>query len=76
LVHVDLAPPPLLLSGSRLAFFVGAAASAAMTVTYSTMVRYYRLNPDWGLALPLVALFYLGVTMHSAVKCWNGTSGD
>ena len=76
MVITYLAPPLLLLSGSRLAFFIGAAAWAAMTVTYSTMVRYYRLNPAWALAPPLAALFYLGATMHSAVKYWNGTGGD
>ena len=66
----------LLLSGSRQAFFIGAAAWAAMTVTHSTMVRYYRLNPAWALAMPLAALFYLGATMHSAAKYWNGSGGD
>jgi hopene-associated glycosyltransferase HpnB len=68
--------PPLLLTGNRLAFFMGAAAWAAMTMTYSTMVRHYRLNPAWALALPLAALFYLGATMHSALKYWSGSGGD
>jgi len=57
-------------------FLMGAAAWAAMTMTYSTMVRYYRLNPAWALALPLAALLYLGATIHSAVKYWNGSGGD
>ena len=76
MVITYLAPPLLLLSGSRVTIFMGAAAWAAMTVTYSTMVRYYRLNPIWALALPLAALFYLGATMHSAVMYWNGSGGD
>jgi len=71
-----LAPPLLLLTRSRLTFIMGAAAWATMTMTYSTMVRYYRLNPAWALTLPLAALFYLGATMHSAVKYWNGSGGD
>jgi hopene-associated glycosyltransferase HpnB len=71
-----LAPPALLLTRSRLTIVLGAAAWAAMTITYSAMVRYYRLNPAWALTLPLAALFYLGATMHSAVKYWNGTGGD
>ena len=71
-----LAPPLLLLTRSRLAILLGVAAWAAMTMTYSTMVRYYRLNPAWALTLPLAALFYLGATMHSAVKYWNGSGGD
>ena len=76
MVITYLAPPLLLLTGSRLAFFMGAAAWTAMTMTYSTMVRYYRLNPAWTLALPLAALFYLAATMHSALKYWSGSGGD
>jgi hopene-associated glycosyltransferase HpnB len=71
-----LAPPLLLLTRSGLAILMGAAAWLAMTMTYSTMVRYYRLNPAWALTLPLAALFYLAATMHSAVKYWNGRGGD
>lgn len=76
MVITYLAPPLLLLTRSRLTIFMGAAAWAAMTITYSTMVRYYRLNPAWALTLPLAALFYLGATIHSAVNYWNGRGGD
>jgi hopene-associated glycosyltransferase HpnB len=75
MVITYLAPPLLLLTRSGLTIFMGAAAWAAMTITYSTIVRYYRLNPAWALTLPLAALFYLGATMHSAVKYWNGSGG-
>jgi hopene-associated glycosyltransferase HpnB len=71
-----LAPPLLLLTHNRLTIFMGAAAWAAMTITYSTMVRYYRLNPAWALTLPLAAMFYLSATIHSAVKYWSGRGGD
>ena len=71
-----LAPPLLLLTRSPLAIIMGAAAWEAMTMTYSNMVRYYRLNPAWVLTLPLAALFYLGATLHSAAKYWNGSGGD
>jgi hopene-associated glycosyltransferase HpnB len=76
MVITYLAPPLLLLTRSRLTVFMGAAAWAAMTITYSTVVRYYRMNPAWALTLPLAALFYLGATIHSAVKYWNGRGGD
>lgn len=76
IVITYLGPPLLLLTHSRLPIFMGAAAWAAMTITYSTMVRYYRLSPAWALTLPLAALFYLGATMHSAAKYWNGGGGD
>jgi hopene-associated glycosyltransferase HpnB len=71
-----LAPPLLLLTHNKLTIFLGAAACAAMTVTYSRMVRYYRLNSAWALTLPLAAIFYLGATIHSAVKYWTGRGGD
>ena len=76
MVITYLAPPLLLLTLSRPAILMGAAAWAAMTITYSSIVRYYRLNPAWALTLPLAALFYLGATIHSAVKYWNGGGGD
>lgn len=76
MVITYLAPPLLLLTRSRLTILMGAAAWATMTVTYSTMVRYYRLNPAWALTLPVAALFYVGATIHSAVKYWNGRGGD
>ena len=71
-----LAPPLLLVSGTKPAIFMGAAAWAVMTMTYLPMVHYYRRNPAWALTLPLAALFYLGATMHSAMKYWNGIGGD
>jgi hopene-associated glycosyltransferase HpnB len=76
MVITYLAPPLLLFTRSRLTVFMGAAAWVAMTLTYSTMVRYYRLKPAWALTLPFAALFYLAATIHSAVKYWNGSGGD
>lgn len=76
MVITYLAPPLLLLTAGMLPIVMGAAAWAAMTITYSTMVRYYRLNPAWALTLPLAALFYLGATIHSAVKYWRGIGGE
>jgi|SRR5579864_559788 len=76
MVITYLAPPLLLLTRIRPTIFMGAAAWAAMTITYSTMVRYYRLNLAWALTLPLAALFYLGATIHSAIKYWSGSGGD
>ena len=69
-----LAPPLLMLTRSRVTILMGAAAWAAMTA--SSMVRYYRLNPVWALTLPLAALFYVGATIHSALRYWSGRGGD
>lgn len=76
MVITYLAPPLLLLAHSKSAMFMGAAAWAAMTITYSAMVRYYRMNPAWALTLPLAALFYLCATIHSALNYWTGRGGD
>jgi len=76
MVITYLAPPLLLFTGNRLAILMGAAAWTAMTITYSGMVRYYRLNLAWALTLPLAAMFYLGATIHSAIKYWTGAGGD
>jgi hopene-associated glycosyltransferase HpnB len=76
MVITYLAPPLLLLTHGRQPIFLGAAAWIAMTITYSTMVRFYRLNPAWALTLPLAALFYLSATIHSAIKYWTGGGGE
>lgn len=76
MVITYLMPPLSLLSRGKISLILGAASWAAMTITYSTMVRHYRLNPAWALSLPLAALFYLGATLHSALKYWTGRGGD
>ncbi|HEV2117663.1 MAG TPA: glycosyltransferase [Terriglobales bacterium] len=71
-----LLPPALLFSRHLVPIALGGAAWAAMTVTYLPMARFYRLNPLWALSLPLAALFYMGATLHSAIKFWLGRGGE
>src|ERR1035438_2983143 len=47
-----------------------------MWVTYSPMVRFYRLNATWALTLPFSAAFYLAATVHSALNYWSGRGGQ
>ena len=70
-----LIPPALLFSRHFAPVALGAMGWAAMTAAYLPMVRFYRLNPLWALTLPLAALFYMGATLHSAVKFWLGRGG-
>ena len=70
-----LAPPCLLLSGTRLPIALGAAAWLTMTGVYWPIVRFHRLNPAWALTLPVAALFYAAATLHSALKYWSGEGG-
>lgn len=71
-----LLPPLLLLAHGSLAKALGAAAWTAMMLSYLPMVRFYGLNPLWITALPLVAVFYMGATLHSAVRFWAGRGGQ
>ena len=75
LIVTYLLPPMLLLSGNRWPMLLGGLAWLSMTAAYLPVVRFYRLNPLWALALPLVALFYMGATVHSAVRYWSGSGG-
>jgi hopene-associated glycosyltransferase HpnB len=51
-------------------------AWAAMCCAYAPMLRYYGRSPLWAPFLPLVALFYVGATVGSAVRYWRGKGGQ
>jgi len=44
-----------------------------MAVCYAPVIRFYDLEPQWSLTLPLVALFYVGATIWSA---WSNKGGE
>ncbi|HLK65882.1 MAG TPA: glycosyltransferase [Bryobacteraceae bacterium] len=46
-----------------------------MLVACFPVLRYYRVSPFWALLLPLIAAFYLGATVDSAVAHWRGRGG-
>lgn len=72
-----LLPPALaLFSGRPVPAVLGAAAWAIMAGTFLPIVRFYRLNPFWSLSLPMIAVFYMGATFHSAFKFWTGRGGE
>jgi hopene-associated glycosyltransferase HpnB len=66
-----IAPVHLALSGS----WWGVAAWGLMTIAYLPATRYYRVSPLWAPALPLIAIFYMGATIQSAVDHWRGKGG-
>lgn len=70
-----LAPPVLVFFGGLAAVF-GGLAWLAMSLSFLPMVRFYELSPLWAITLPLVALFYAGATVHSAVQYWIGRGGE
>jgi hypothetical protein len=70
-----LLPPLLLFSHSWPARTLGAVTWLAMTVCYLPIIRFYRLNLLWASALPLITLYYMGATLHSAIQFWSGKGG-
>ncbi len=50
----------------------GIAACVLAAVSYWPTLRRYGRAPLWVFALPLIALFYLGATLGSAVDHWRG----
>jgi hopene-associated glycosyltransferase HpnB len=75
MVLVYLAAPLLALFGPGDARWLGLAAWASMAAAFQPMLRYYRLSPLWGLALPLIGALYTGFTVQSAIDVWRGKGG-
>ena len=72
-----LLPPALVFfSHSKVPVALGAVAWLLMALSFLPVLRIYRLLPFWGLALPLIAVFYMGATVHSAYKYWSGHGGE
>jgi hopene-associated glycosyltransferase HpnB len=72
-----LVPPALAIFSHRwIPGLLGGAAWILMAVCFLPTVRFYRLSPLWVLALPLIAIFYMGASVHSAFKFWSGRGGE
>jgi hopene-associated glycosyltransferase HpnB len=72
---IYLAPPLLILTGDGIASACGITAWMLMMISYLPTLRFYRRSVAWGLALPLIALFYMIATVDSAVHYWSGRGG-
>lgn len=70
-----LLPAALLLSGDAALVCLGLGALILMSLCYLPMVRFYGLSPLWSVCLPLIALFYSGAVIHSAVQYARGSGG-
>jgi hypothetical protein len=46
-----------------------------MAASFQPMLRYYRLSPLWGVALPVIGAIYTAFTLQSAVDVWRGRGG-
>ena len=70
-----LAAPLLTLFGEGLPRLVGASAWALMALAFQPMLRFYRVSPLWGLALPAIAAAYMLYTLESAYRYARGQGG-
>jgi hopene-associated glycosyltransferase HpnB len=71
-----LAPPLLAIFGSGAVRVLGLAAWAMMALAFQPTLRFYRLPPLWGIALPVIALQYLVFTLDSAWQYVRGRGGS
>jgi hopene-associated glycosyltransferase HpnB len=75
MVIVYAAPVLFALLEHGPARIAGALAWLLMALLFQPMLRFYRLSPLWGLALPLVGALYAAFTLQSAVQHWRGRGG-
>ncbi len=68
-------PPIAALDLSGPAGLAGLLAWAAMAVSLQPMLRFYRVSPLWGIALPMIGLVYTAFTLDSALQFWRGRGG-
>jgi len=65
---VFVAPPLLAILAVGWARWLGLAAWALMAVSFQPTLRFYRVSPLWGVALPIIALLYTYYTLDSAYQ--------
>ena len=67
--------PPFLVLAHGVTRALGLASWLLMSVCFWPTLRLYRRSPLWACTLPLIAVFYMGATIHSAVLHWVGRGG-
>jgi hopene-associated glycosyltransferase HpnB len=69
------APPLIAIFGDGPARGAAALAWLVMAVLFQPMLWFYRRNPFWGFALPVIGVAYAAFTVDSAVQVWRGRGG-
>ena len=73
---VYLAPVLCALFVPGLARWLGLAAWLIMAAVFQPTLRFYKLSPLWGLALPGIALLYMYYTLESAYRHARRRGGE
>jgi hopene-associated glycosyltransferase HpnB len=71
-----LAGPLLAIFAHGLARWIGLAVWAAMALSFVPTLRFYKLAPLWGIALPGTAALYALYTLDSAWQHWCKRGGQ
>jgi hopene-associated glycosyltransferase HpnB len=69
------APVLLALFGSGWAQVIGIATWALMAVSFQPTLRFYRLSPLWGVAVPAISFLFMLYTLDSAYQYAAGKGG-
>jgi hopene-associated glycosyltransferase HpnB len=72
---VYLAPPVLAVFAAGPARWLGLGAWLLMALAFQPMLRFYRVSPLWGVALPAIGVAYSIFTVNSALQVWRGRGG-
>ncbi|BAT59605.1 N-glycosyltransferase [Variibacter gotjawalensis] len=70
-----LVPPVVTIIGSGGGQLMAAAAWGMMALAFQPTLRFYKMSPLWGLALPGIALLYSLYTIDSAYQYLRGRGG-
>ena len=70
-----LVPPFMALFGAGWAQFLGIATWALMALAFQPTLRFYRLSPLWGVALPAISFLFMLYTLDSAYQYAAGKGG-
>jgi hopene-associated glycosyltransferase HpnB len=70
------AAPLLAILATGPARWIGLAVWAAMALSFVPTLRFYRLSPLWGIALPGIAALYAVYTIDSAWRHWRKRGGE
>jgi len=75
LVLTYLVPPFMALFASGWAQLFGIAAWLLMMISFQPILRFYRLSPLWGIALPAITFLFMLYTLDSAYQYAAGKGG-
>lgn len=75
MIAIYAAPPFIAVLGSGEARLVAGLSWLAMAAAFQPILSFYRRSPLWGVALPLIGLFYAAFTVDSAIQFWRGRGG-